>query len=62
MGDSPPGRPKPPALPNRHRSPEELKRLEAALRANLKRRRAQKNAREEAPAARDQDPASDESD
>ena len=57
MSDSPPGRPKPPTPPNRHRSPEELKRLEAALRANLKRRRAQKNARDEPPAVEDQDPA-----
>jgi len=60
MGDSRPDRPKPPAQSNRHRSPEELRRLEAALRANLKRRRAQKNARGEPSAAGHQGPAKDE--
>lgn len=62
MGESPPSRPKPPTPPNRHRTPEELKRLEAALRANLKRRRAQKNARDEAPATKGQTDENDETD
>lgn len=44
MSEKTPPRPKPPP-PNRHRAPEELARLEAALRSNLKRRRAQKAAR-----------------